>query len=98
MVLGWGLKRGVVDPLFKYGLMPNVVITIGLGMGLGFPALRGQTICLAFAALRCASAWRCDLRCAVKSGSQPGVCFVGQRTKTFGHEARIVAAAQSAVD
>ena len=65
-MLGWGLKRGVVDPLFKYGLMPNVVITIGLGMGLGFPALRGQTICLAFAALRCAALQRggviCDAR------------------------------------
>ncbi|NBW55522.1 MAG: branched-chain amino acid ABC transporter permease [Betaproteobacteria bacterium] len=86
-------KRGLVDPLFKYGMMPIVVATIGLsiamrngvaffgigaytvaimlkaglsfwlglpmaalfcfvvGLALGFPALRVQTIYLAFATL-----------------------------------------------
>ncbi len=30
LVLGWGFKRGLVDRLFKYGMMPIVVATIGL--------------------------------------------------------------------
>jgi len=34
LVLGWGFKRGVVDPLFKYGMMPIVVATIGLSIAL----------------------------------------------------------------
>ena len=34
LVLGWGFKRGVVDPLFKYGLMPIVVATIGLAIAM----------------------------------------------------------------
>jgi len=29
LLLGWGFKRGLVDPLFKFGLMPIVVATIG---------------------------------------------------------------------
>lgn len=29
-VLGWLFKRGLVDPLFKHGMMPIVVATIGL--------------------------------------------------------------------
>lgn len=29
-LLGWVFKRGLVDPLFKYGMMPIVVATIGL--------------------------------------------------------------------
>lgn len=29
-VLGWVFKRGLVDPLFKFGMMPIVVATIGL--------------------------------------------------------------------
>lgn len=29
-LLGWLFKRGLVDPLFKYGMMPIVVATIGL--------------------------------------------------------------------
>jgi branched-chain amino acid transport system permease protein len=33
-VLGWLFKRGVVDPLFKYGMMPIVVATIGLSIAL----------------------------------------------------------------
>ncbi len=33
-VLGWAFKRGVVDPLFKYGMMPIVVATIGLSIAL----------------------------------------------------------------
>lgn len=34
LVLGWAFKRGVVDPLFKYGMMPIVVATIGLAITL----------------------------------------------------------------
>ena len=29
-VLGWAFKRGVVDPLLRFGTMPIVVATIGL--------------------------------------------------------------------
>ncbi|MES2414630.1 MAG: branched-chain amino acid ABC transporter permease [Pseudomonadota bacterium] len=32
VVLGWVFKRGVVDPLMKYGMMPIVVATIGLSI------------------------------------------------------------------
>ena len=32
IVLGWVFKRGLVDPLFKYGMMPIVVATIGLAI------------------------------------------------------------------
>ncbi len=32
MVLGWLFKRGIVDPLFKFGMMPIVVATIGLSI------------------------------------------------------------------
>ena len=31
-VLGWVFKRGIVDPLFKFGMMPIVVATIGLSI------------------------------------------------------------------
>lgn len=34
LVLGWMFKRGIVDPLFKYGMMPIVVATIGLSIAL----------------------------------------------------------------
>ncbi len=34
VVLGWLFKRGIVDPLFKYGMMPIVVATIGLSISL----------------------------------------------------------------
>lgn len=34
VVLGWVFKRGVVDPLFKYGMMPIVVATIGLSIAM----------------------------------------------------------------
>ncbi len=34
VVLGWGFKRGIVDPLFKYGMMPIVVATIGLSIAM----------------------------------------------------------------
>jgi branched-chain amino acid transport system permease protein len=34
IVLGWLFKRGVVDPLFKFGMMPIVVATIGLSIAL----------------------------------------------------------------
>ena len=33
-VLGWSFKRGVVDPLFKFGMMPIVVATIGLSIAM----------------------------------------------------------------
>ena len=33
-VLGWLFQRGVVDPLFKYGMMPIVVATIGLSIAM----------------------------------------------------------------
>ena len=33
-VLGWGFKRGIVDPLLRFGLMPIVVATIGLSIAL----------------------------------------------------------------
>ena len=32
VVLGWFFKRGLVDPLFKFGMMPIVVATIGLSI------------------------------------------------------------------
>ena len=34
VVLGWAFKRAVVDPLFKFGMMPIVVATIGLSISL----------------------------------------------------------------
>lgn len=34
VVLGWLFKRGIVDPLFKYGMMPIVVATIGLSIAM----------------------------------------------------------------
>jgi branched-chain amino acid transport system permease protein len=34
LVLGWGFKRAVVDPLLRFGLMPIVVATIGLAIAL----------------------------------------------------------------
>jgi branched-chain amino acid transport system permease protein len=34
VVLGWGFKRAVVDPLLKFGFMPIVVATIGLAIAL----------------------------------------------------------------
>ena len=34
LILGWSFKRGLVDPLFKYGMMPIVVATIGLSIAL----------------------------------------------------------------
>jgi branched-chain amino acid transport system permease protein len=33
-VLGWAFKRGVADPLLKFGLMPIVVATIGLSIAM----------------------------------------------------------------
>jgi branched-chain amino acid transport system permease protein len=33
-LLGWGFKRGIADPLLKFGLMPIVVATIGLAIAL----------------------------------------------------------------
>jgi branched-chain amino acid transport system permease protein len=32
LVLGWAFKRGIADPLLKFGLMPIVVATIGLAI------------------------------------------------------------------
>ena len=34
LVLGWGFKRGIADPLLKFGLMPIVVATIGLAIAM----------------------------------------------------------------
>lgn len=34
LILGWLFKRGLVDPLFKYGMMPIVVATIGLSIAM----------------------------------------------------------------
>jgi branched-chain amino acid transport system permease protein len=34
VVLGWLFKRGIVDPLFKFGMMPIVVATIGLSIAM----------------------------------------------------------------
>ena len=34
IVLGWVFKRGIVDPLFRYGMMPIVVATIGLSIAM----------------------------------------------------------------
>ena len=34
VVLGWGFKRGIADPLLRFGLMPIVVATIGLAIAL----------------------------------------------------------------
>src|SRR3954447_13376950 len=34
VVLGWGFKRGIADPLLKFGLMAIVVATIGLAIAL----------------------------------------------------------------
>jgi branched-chain amino acid transport system permease protein len=34
IVLGWGFKRGIADPLLKAGLMPIVVATIGVAIAL----------------------------------------------------------------
>ena len=34
LVLGWAFKRGVVDPLFRFGMMPIVVATIGLSIAM----------------------------------------------------------------
>ena len=33
-VLGWAFKRGIVDPLFRYGMMQIVVATIGLSIAM----------------------------------------------------------------
>jgi branched-chain amino acid transport system permease protein len=57
VVLGWAFKRGIADPLLKFGLMPIVVATIGLaiaarnGIRAGysaeahpFPSMFGDTI------------------------------------------------------
>src|SRR5947208_11921594 len=34
IVLGWGFKRGIADPLLKFGLMPIVVATLGLSIAI----------------------------------------------------------------
>ena len=34
LLLGWMFKRGMVDPLFKFGMMPIVVATIGLSIAM----------------------------------------------------------------
>jgi branched-chain amino acid transport system permease protein len=34
LVLGWGFKRAVVDPLIRHGVIPLVIATLGLSIGL----------------------------------------------------------------
>jgi branched-chain amino acid transport system permease protein len=34
LVLGWGFKRAIADPMLKFGLMPIVVATIGLAIAM----------------------------------------------------------------
>src|SRR4051812_31647148 len=34
VVLGWAFKRGIADPLLRFGMMPIVVATIGLAITL----------------------------------------------------------------
>jgi branched-chain amino acid transport system permease protein len=34
LVQGWAFKRGLVDPLFQFGMMPIVVATIGLSIAM----------------------------------------------------------------
>jgi branched-chain amino acid transport system permease protein len=34
LVLGWAFKAGLVNPMFKYGMMPIVVATIGLSIAM----------------------------------------------------------------
>ena len=34
LILGWAFKRGIVDPLFRYGMMQIVVATIGLSIAM----------------------------------------------------------------
>jgi branched-chain amino acid transport system permease protein len=57
LVMGWGFKRGIVDPLLKFGHIPVVVATLGLSIALRngvragysaeahpFPSLFGEQI------------------------------------------------------
>jgi branched-chain amino acid transport system permease protein len=57
VVLGWGFKRGIADPLLRFGMMPIVVATLGLSIALRngvragysaeahpFPSLFGDTL------------------------------------------------------
>jgi branched-chain amino acid transport system permease protein len=57
VVLGWGFKRGIADPLLKFGMMPIVVATIGLSIAMrngvragysaeahAFPSLFGERL------------------------------------------------------
>jgi branched-chain amino acid transport system permease protein len=34
VVLGWAFKRGIADPLLKFGMMPIVVATLGLSIAM----------------------------------------------------------------
>ena len=34
LVLGWAFKRGIADPLLRFGMMPIVVATIGLAIAM----------------------------------------------------------------
>jgi branched-chain amino acid transport system permease protein len=34
LILGWGFKRGIADPLLRFGMMPIVVATIGLAIAM----------------------------------------------------------------
>jgi branched-chain amino acid transport system permease protein len=43
VVLGWGFKRAIADPLLKFGVMPVVVATIGLAIALRNGVRAGHT-------------------------------------------------------
>lgn len=34
VVLGWGFKRGIADPLLRFGMMPVIVATLGLSLAM----------------------------------------------------------------
>jgi branched-chain amino acid transport system permease protein len=43
LVLGWGFKRGIADPLLKVGVMPVVVATLGLSIAMRNGVRAGYT-------------------------------------------------------
>ena len=43
LVLGWGFKRGIADPLLQIGVMPVVVATLGLAIALRNAVRAGYT-------------------------------------------------------
>ena len=43
LVLGWGFKRVIVDPLIRHGVIPLVIATLGLSIGLKSAGARPAT-------------------------------------------------------